>query len=1020
MNPVKLAIKRPVFILVIFFIVILLGIFSFPKLRVDLVPQVDIPIVTVMTVYPGAGPDQVQTLVTKPIEDAISTTNNLKNIRSSSIEGLSVVIAQFKMGSSVDVAVTDVREKVSSIVGKLPDDAKQPEILKVDINAQPVLYLSVSGPDLKKVYDLTDNFIKLKLQTVPGVGKIDLIGGEKREIRVVANPEKLVYYGIDLTTIAQRLRLENVNIPSGHYLAGDREVSGRVNTEFRNSDEIERINIPVLDMSIGTVRTIPLAAIAQVYDTIAEQRDKTRTNGIESVGITIQKQPDANTIEVADGVKKILPEIQKQLPEDITITIVADTSEFIRDAVKDVWHKLFVAVILTGLILFAFLYSLGSTLIVCVAIPVALIGSLFLAYISGFTLNILTLSSLTVSVGIVVDSSIVIIENIYRRRKELKEQIELAAENGAVEVSSAVTATMLTHMVVFLPIVFMSGLVGQFFKEFGLIQIYTSIFALGVGFTLTPMLTTKFLRTTEEKPWAKRAEERFNSFRNGYRKTLERFLKRPKPVLITIGILIPLSFMLLPLIGFEMVTNADEGMYTISLTMPTGTNLEKTESVVRIIEKKILSMEETETIFSSIGKSISGFAGLGSQGTEYAQIQVKLKDKREKTTDEIIEEIKPFIATIPGTVTIAPQRSVGGGASRAPLEFYVTGTDEKKVIESSKIILNTMKSLPGISDADSSYKPGKPEINFVIKREQLAEYNLSSNQVATVCRAALEGIIPTKFRAGDNEYDIRVTIPEKLKGDIKVLENLPVVNPMQNLFFLKQVADVKPTYGPTTKERYDRKHSVTILGNINKPLGTVIESVNSAIKKLNLPEDIKIIYGGMGDMMKDAFRDLFTGILLATLLVYLVMAAQFESWIEPFIIMGTLPLSIIGILTGLFLTGKTINIFSLMGIIVLVGIVVSNGILIINFAKNLISSGKKIEEAVIEASISRLRPILMTTLSMVGGMLPLALAAGKGSVFKAPMAVVVISGLLSSTILTLFVIPLVYLFYARRKNKSVI
>ncbi|MCM8789122.1 MAG: efflux RND transporter permease subunit, partial [Candidatus Omnitrophica bacterium] len=981
MNIVKLAIKRPILILVFFLIIILLGLFSFPRLKIDLVPKVDIPIVTVMTVYPGAGPQQVELLVTKPIEDAISTTNNLKNIRSSSIEGVSIVIAQFKMGSSIDIAVTDVREKISSILGTLPDDAKQPEILKVDINAQPVLYLSVSGSDLKKVYNLVENFIKIKIQTVAGVGKIDLIGGEKREIRVVSQPDKLVYYGLDLTALAQRLKLENINIPSGHYIIADREVSGRLNTEFITPEEIKSINIPILDMSIGQVRTVPLSAIAQVYDTVAEQRDKVRTNQKESVGITIQKQPDANTIEVAENVKKILPEIQKQLPEDISIKVVADTSEFIRSAVEDVWHKLYISIILTGLVLFAFLYSVGSTLIVCIAIPVSLTGALFLSYISGFTLNIMTLTSLTFSIGIVVDSSIVIIENIFRHRKELKQEPAIAAEKGTAEVASAVTATMITHMVVFLPIVFLSGLIGQFFKEFGMVQIYTTILAICVAFTLTPMLATKFLKDTEEKTWAGNAERKFDTFRNAYRSALTKFLKKPKAVLIIVVVLIPLSFLLVPLIGFEMVTNADEGMYTISLTMPPGTSLQKTESVVKKIEEGIITREETETVFSSIGKTIGAFAGVGSQGPEYAQMQVKLKEKRNKSTEQVIEEIKPVLAEIPGTVTVAPQRSIGGSGSRPPLEFYVTGTDEKQVIQVSRQILDIMKTVPGISDSDSSFKPGKPEINFLIKREQLAEYNLNSNQVAMICRAALEGIVPTKFRAGDNEYDIRVTIPHELKSDIKALENLPVVNQMQNLFLLSQVAKIERSYGPTTKERYNRKSSVTILGNISKPLGTVIKSLKSEIKKLNLPEDININLGGMGETMAEAFRDLFLALLLAVILVYLVMAAQFENWVEPFIIMGTLPLSIIGILTGLFLTGKTINIFSLMGIIVLVGIVVSNGILIINFAKNLIGSGKKIEEAIIEASTLRLRPILMTSISTLVGMTPLALAVGKGSAF---------------------------------------
>ncbi|MCM8805183.1 MAG: efflux RND transporter permease subunit [Candidatus Omnitrophica bacterium] len=1016
MNPVKLALKRPVLVMVMFFIVMLLGFFSLPKLKVDLTPKVNIPVVTVTTVYPGAGPDQVQTLVTKPIEDAISTTNNLKNIRSASIEGVSIIIAEFNMGVSIDVVTTDVREKISGILGDLPEDVKQPEIMKVDINAMPVLYLSVSGDNLRNIYDIADNYIKPKLQSVSGVGKIELVGGEKREIRVEAFPEKLRYYGMDLSGLAQRLKLENVNIPSGHYILTEREISGRVNTEFKNPSEIPFLNIPVFDMSMGTVRTVRLDSIAKVVDTSAEIRYKTRTNGKESVGLIIQKQPDANTIEVVDNVKKVLPEIEKNLPAGSKITIVLDNSEFIRDSVNDVWHKLFIAVILTGIILFAFLYSLGSTLIVCLAIPISLVGTLFLAYISRFTLNILSLSSLTLSVGIVVDSSIVIIENIYRHRRELKESPEIAAEKGAMEVSSAVTATMLTHMVVFLPIVFMSGLIGQFFKEFGMVQVYTSLLALAVGFTLTPMLTTKFLKDTGDKPWVIKAEEQFDRFKNGYKQALMKFLEKPKAILALIAILIPASFILLPLIGFEMITKTDEGMYQVSIRLAPGTNLAKTEDIVKQIENKVASYPETERIFSTIGKIVGGATSIGAEGPEYAQIQVKLKEKREKSTSEIIEEIKPFLATIPGTITVSQYTSMSKGGS--PLQIYVTGEDENTVTKTSQRVFEIIKQTPGVSTIDTSYHPGKPEINFAVKKEQLAENNLSSSQVAMICRAALEGIVPTKFRQGENEYDIRVTIPEKMKKDHKILENLPVVNSMQNMFVLKQVAEIKESTGPTMKERYNRRPSVTIQGDVNKPLGTVLSSIKAKIKSEKLPPEVKIIIGGEGERMGEAFRDLFLALLLSVLLVYLVMAAQFESWIEPFIIMGTLPLSIIGILTGLFLTGKTINIFSLMGIIVLVGIVVSNGILIINFAKNLILMGKDPEESVVEASASRLRPILMTTLSMTGGMLPLALAVGKGSVLKAPMAVSVISGLLSSTLLTLFIIPLAYLFYVKKVHKK--
>ncbi|HXK45610.1 MAG TPA: efflux RND transporter permease subunit, partial [bacterium] len=382
------------------------------------------------------------------------------------------------------------------------------------------------------------------------------------------------------------------------------------------------------------------------------------------------------------------------------IAVVIDNSDFIRSSVNDVWHKLFIAVILTGIILFAFLYSLGSTLIVCLAIPVSLVGTLFFAYISRFTLNILSLSSLTLSVGIVVDSSIVIIENIYRHRRELKESPEIAAEQGAMEVSSAVTATMLTHMVVFLPIVFMSGLIGQFFKEFGMIQVYTSLLALAVGFTLTPMLTTKFLKDTGEKPWVIKAEKQFDDFKNGYRRGLQKFLKQPRAFLILIAILIPASLVLLPLIGFEMITKTDEGMYQVSIRLAPGTNIAKTESTVKQIENKIMSYPETEQVFSTIGKIVGGAISIGAEGPEYAQIQVKLKEKRKKSTSEIIEEIKPFLATIPGTITVSQYTSMSRGGS--PLQLYVTGSDENTVTKTSERVFQLVKEIPGVSTIDTS------------------------------------------------------------------------------------------------------------------------------------------------------------------------------------------------------------------------------------------------------------------------------------------------------------------------------
>ena len=1013
MNLIALAVRRPVLVWVFFIMITVLGLFSIGRLPVNLVPQVNIPVVTISTVYPGAGPEQIETKVTKQIEDAVSTTNHLKHVYSISMEGVSIVMAEFTMLVAPEEASADVREKISGIRSQLPADAKDPEVLKLDINATPVLYVALAAPDLRSAYDLADRRIKPLLQTVPGVGNVDIIGGLQREIRVEADPDRMAAYGIDLDTIASRLARENVNIPTGRYTLADREVSGRLNSEFAAPRELLSVQIPLG----GNSGSVPLASLARVVDTYAEVRSTAKVDGRDAVAFVIQKQPNANTIQVVDDIRKAIAGIRRQLPASYQMDVIVDYSTFIREAVADVRLSLILGVLITGLVLFLFLHSAGSTLVVTLAIPVSLITTMFFMFLADFSLNILSLSSLAICLGALVDASIVVLENIFRHTTELKKELRRAAVEGSGEVIGAVTTSIFTNIVVFLPIAFLTGIVGQFFREFGMIQVFATLISLAAAFTLLPMLASRLLKPGRENRFGRWFESEFSRLREGYRRVLSGVLRRPAAMLILVPVLLIGSLSLLPLVGAEFAASPDQGISSISLRLPPGTNLARTSETVARIEERLRKLPELERTFTTIGDIAGGGMSAGSQGPEYAQIVTLWKDRRKRSATEIMAEVKPFLAAVPGaTMTVIEASSIAGEGG-SPFQVYVAGPDWRSVEASAPQVLKLVQQTAGISDSDISYHAGKPEINIAPKRQKLADLDLSPAVVGTICRAALEGVVPTTFRQGDEEYDIRVTIPTELKRRRDILENLPVTNNKGDVLFLRQLAEIQDTSGPTTRERYDRSPSIGLTANINRDLGSVMTAFRAGMKKLQLPRGVFIIESGEAEIMKEGFRDLITALLLSVILVYLVMAAQFESWTEPLILMGTLPLAAIGIFFGLFVFGKTINIFSLMGFIILAGVGVNNGILIITFAKELFNEGKDALASVIEAASLRLKPILMTSLTMVTATLPLAFQPGKASAIKSPMGVVIISGVASCTVLTLYIIPFIYYRVLLRRER---
>ncbi|MCM8756996.1 MAG: efflux RND transporter permease subunit, partial [Candidatus Omnitrophica bacterium] len=806
--------------------------------------------------------------------------------------------------------------------------------------------------------------------------------------------------------------------PSGRFHLAELEVSGRLDSEFSSPEEIANLVIPDMERATGKARQIYLKSLAEVKDTFAEVRGKSRSNRLDAVALIVQKQPASNTVEVARLVREEIARLQQSLPAGYELKVIVDTSPFIREAVEDVRFSLILGVILTGLVLFLFLHRLSSTLIVSLTIPMALVGTMFFMYLAGFTFNVISLSALALCTGIIIDCSIVVLENIYRHHQELKKDLIAAAEEGTAEVTPAVMASMLTNIVVFLPVVFTTGIVGQFFREFGLVQIFATLVAMATAFTLLPMLASRILASSVRSPWQEKWDEGFNQLRLGYRWLLDKALKHPGVTLAIALVLLVASFLLTPLIGTEFVPEPDQGISSINLRMPPGTNLKKTEEIVKTIEDRLTLLPECEHTFVSLGRISGGAMSAGSVGPEYASIIIKWKEQRRRSAQEILSEVKNFLAFIPAaTLSVAETSSVVGRGATAPFMMYVTAPDWETLLPAAETLLSLLRKTSGVSDADISYHPGKPELNFLINRDRLAEFDLSPRTVALNCRAALEGLVATKFRQAGEEYDLRVTIPEKDRANRQVLLNLPVKNSLGDLYLLGQVASLKESRGPTVKERYNRQPSITLSAHVNKPLGEVGANFQRGVEKANLPPTVSLRSGTNIRAMKDAFVDLGTAILMATVLVYLVMAAQFESWKEPFVIMGSLPLAAIGILLSLFLLGKTINIFSLLGVIILIGIGVNNSILIIDFSKSLIASGQPPHQAIIQASATRLRPCLMTGLATAAGALPLALSTGKAATLRSPIGATVLGGVASSISLTLFVIPVIYSLMARKAKR---
>jgi len=1038
----RLALNRPVTITVFMVAVIVLGFYALSKTQVELQPKVDFPVITILTVYPGASPDEVETLVTKPIEDAVAGVEGLRQITSTSQYGVSQVTLEFYIGTDIGEAYIDVQAKVNAAVGLLPRDAERPIISKLDTQSQPTMYIGMTGnrPPYE-LRDLADNLIKDRLSSVPGVAAVTVSGGQKREILVAIDKERLNAYGLSINQVVQALQAANLNLPAGRITEGERDYNVRLLGEFRAIEELRnlRLYLPNPRNPMAQGATIRLQDIAQIRDTVEERTVITRLNGKENVTLVVQKASDANALEVSEGIHQAIERIQKEYP-DLKFEISFDQAESIKESLTDLRMALYLAIILVVLIVYLFLYNVRGTFIVSLAIPTCIFASFIAIYFFGFTINFMTMLALSLAVGVLVDDAIVVIENIYRHLSMGEEPME-AAYNGRTEIGLAAITITFVDVVVFLPIAFMGGVVGQFFRSFGLTVAVTVLFSLLVSFTLTPMLASRFYRRgealEEPKGFFRWFDARYRSLERGYRRLLGWALRHRWAVILTGNGLLLLTLVLVigsamrgsPLLPFRFAPSQDQGLIGIVVKLPPDAALSETDAVVKRIEQAALSIPEVKFVSSLVGASAAGFIGAGDTGPRFASIQVTLHPKkalldslmfwvkheeplRTRSDVEIAGELRDKIGVIPGAqVAVNAISGFRGGGFGVPVQLAIVGKDTPTLLETAERVKQLISQIPGIKDTDLSWSAGKPELQVVVDRERATRLGVSLAEIALALRTAYEGDTSVKYREAGQEYAIRVRLDEADRQRVSELGNLVVSYVQGAPVYLRDVATIRLDEGPTRIERADRQRRVMVLANLmpGYSLGNIRVQIDSLLRQQNvIPPGVRVSWFGEGEVMAREGVYMMQALLLSLILVYLLMVALFENWLYPFIIMFSQPQALVGALLALIVARSELNIVSMIGIIMLVGLVGKNAILLVDFTNTLRARGLSREEALQQAGPIRLRPILMTTAALVLAMVPIALAVGRGSEFRAPLGIVIIGGMLVSTLLTLVVIPCMY------------
>ncbi|MEW6584416.1 MAG: efflux RND transporter permease subunit [Nitrospirota bacterium] len=1016
------SIKRPVFATMVVLGLVVLGLVSYPNIGVDLFPKIDFPIINIRTTLPGADPEIMDIDVTDKIEEAVSTINGVKTITSTSTEGVSVVVVEFVLERDIDLAVQDVREKVAAIRGRLPDDIDEPVIEKVDPDATPVLWLALSGDrSVRELSTYADEILKEKLQKIEGVGAIRMPGLRLRQVRIWLDRERLSSRGITAQDVITALRRENVEIPAGRIESKTKEYLIKVKGEFPRVQDFE-------DLILGYYQgaAIRVRDVGRAEDGMEEKRSIARFNGVTAVGMGIQKQSGTNTVEVIDRIKRELPVIRQALPPGMELGVSFDQSDFIKRSINEVQHHLVYGGFFAVLAVLLFLKSIRITLISALAIPTSIIATFAIMYAFGFTFNNMTMLGLSLCIGILIDDAIIVIENIYRHMEGGMEP-RAAASYATSEIGLAVMATTLAIVAIFLPVAFMKGLVGRFFLQFALTVVFAVLVSLFVSFTLTPMMASRYLKTVNSRKSkggrestshvpSKRGlpskisaviEAGYDSIEQLYRKILRISLNHRVLVVLAAAGLFAFSLFITRFMGKEFVPPEDQSRFVVRLQAPIDYSVDEVDRMFKKAEDVIRTFPDIKSVFYAQGFGLTRETNKGSMF-----VGLKSKAERNRNQQEIMKDVRKKLREIPGLKGFAEDVSlIGGGVRNVPIQYSIRGSDLTALEEYTEQIVGEFSKLPGVVDLDTSLETGKPEVRVFIDRDKAADLGLDIASIAEAVNFLIGGELDvTKYKdeTKGRRYDVRARLNPEDRQDPKDIGRIYVRSKDGNLVEVSNIVHLQDTGGPSIINRVDRQRAVTLFANLeSKPLGEAKQELDGIAAK-TLPADYSGLYKGTADIMGETNFYLMIALVLGIILAYMILAAQFESFIHPITVLLSMPLSFIGAFGALLITGKTLNIFSFIGLILLMGLVKKNAILLVDYTNTLRAQGMNRREAILEAGPVRLRPILMTTVAMVFGMMPIAIGIGEGAETRAPMAIATIGGLLSSLSLTLVVVPAVY------------
>jgi len=1008
-----LSIKRPILMSMVLIVFVLFGGIAYFGLNLELTPEITLPVITVQTVYPGSGPKEIESQISRKIEDAISGVSEIDYIQSYSMESVSYVLVFFDMSKNVHQALQEVKDKVDPILNELPQDAERPVVQRFDPTALPVVEMVLSGNvDATELYDIADKQLRMKLSQIRGVADLSITGGREREIRIELDRQTVEQLGISLPRLSQILAAQNIEMPGGSIQRSSQEFSVRLEGNFDSVESIRSLEVPTAN---GMRRLGDIAVVRDIGEDVRKRTSfrnfREGTGDDNVVLLSVMRATGGNAVEIYDLLQEELPDLQAGLPDGCSLTVVNEGTSFTRDSVVDTLTNIVLGIILTSLILLFFLHDYKSTIIVALSMPMSIISTFLFIQIFDFSLNILSLMGLSTSVGILVTNSVVVLENIFRH-KEMGHNKRESASKGTGEIALAVLASTLTNLMVFLPLATLSSVAGSMFKQFSLTVVFATIFSLIMSFTLTPMLASLILPESDRKkhPIGERLEKLFASWERVYGRLLAILLRSKKRgfgvIAATIGLFV-LTMMFAGNIGFEFMGKMDEGYIGVRVELPTGYDLASTARTLRTLEDRIAQYPDISHCWTTLGTT-----GSTNVGVNLAYLKIKLvpADQRSSSTNDMVSALIEDFSDVPNAI-IRVSSITSMQMGEGDIEFDLLGPNLDELEQIKNRLLPRITALPGIRNVNTSSRAGKPEITITPRRDVMAEAGVLMSDIALTLRGSIDGIVSSTIKEAGEEYDIRIVMSDESVDTPEEIGKIPVVA-ASGTYALEQLADLHFTEGYSTIVRKDRSREIKFSANIAPGfvMGDVMNEIDAIVAEQDLPKGYETRWSSMAKEMKSTTIDIARAFIIALLLTYMLLAAMLESLTQPLLILGTVPTALIGVVLSLLWTGATMNIISMLSIVMLIGIVVNNGILLLDYTNILVRErGIAAHDALLEACPTKLKPILMSTLAIILGMLPMALGMGaSGSELRQPMGIVSIGGLLVSTIMSLVLIPVLY------------